>query len=112
NVSMPVLDGQDRPVGLHNASPRILHREWLHIVRTNRLSLPQALPLVTENVARVLGIADRKGRLAPGHDADVVFLTEDLMVDTVIARGRIMVKDGRAVVRGPFEERGPFEYGL
>src|SRR5262249_57656397 len=61
NVSMPVLDGQDRPVGLHNASPRILHREWLHIVRTNRLSLPQALPIVTENVARVLGIADRKG---------------------------------------------------
>ncbi len=84
----------------------------IHIIRTNRLSLPQALPLVTGNVARVLGIDDRKGSLAPGQDADVVLLTEDLMVDTVIARGRIMVRDGHAVVRGPFEERDAFDYGL
>jgi beta-aspartyl-dipeptidase (metallo-type) len=112
NVSMPVLDGQDRVVGLHNASPRILHRELLHTIRTNRLSLPQALPLVTANVARVLGIDDRKGALAPGKDADVVLLTEDLMVDTVLARGRIMVRDGQAVAKGPFEERDAFDYGL
>jgi beta-aspartyl-dipeptidase (metallo-type) len=112
NVSMPVLDGQDQMVGLHNASPRILHREWLHTVRTNRLSLPQALPLITTNVARVLGIGDRKGSIAPGKDADIALLTEDLMVDTVLARGRVMVRDGRAVVRGPFEERAPFDYGL
>ena len=112
NVSMPVLDGQDRVAGLHNASPRILHREWLHTIRTNRLSLSQALPLVTANVARVLGIDDRKGSLAPGKDADIVVLTEDLMVDTVLARGRLMVRDGRAVVKGPFEERDAFDYGL
>ena len=112
NVSMPVLDGQDRVVGLHNASPRILHREWLHSVRTNRLALPQALPLVTSNVARVLGIDDRKGSLATGKDADLVLLTEDLMVDTVLARGRVMVRDGGPVARGPFEERDAFDYGL
>jgi beta-aspartyl-dipeptidase (metallo-type) len=112
NVSMPVLDGQDRSIGLHNASPRILHREWIHTIRTNRLSLPQALPLVTSNVARVLGIDHRKGSLAAGKDADVVFLTPDHMVDTVIARGRVMVRDGRAIVRGPFEDREPFDYGL
>ena len=82
------------------------------MVRTNRLSLPQALPLVTANVARVLGIDDRKGSLAPGKDADIVLLTEDLMVDTVLARGRLMVRDGRAVVKGPFEERDAFDYGL
>jgi beta-aspartyl-dipeptidase (metallo-type) len=112
NVSMPVLDGHDQVVGLHNASPRILHRELLHTIRTNRLSLPQALPLVTSNVARVLGIDDHKGTLAPGRDADVVLLTDDLMVDTVIARGRVMVQDGRAVTRGPFEERDAFDYAL
>jgi beta-aspartyl-dipeptidase (metallo-type) len=109
---MPVPDGQDQVVGLHNAPPRILHREWLHIIRTNRLSLPQAPPLVTSNVARILGIDDHKGSLGPGKDADLVFLTADLVVDTVIARGRIMVRDGHAVVRGPFEERGAFDDGL
>jgi len=112
NVSMPLLDGQDQVVGLHNAWPRILHREWLHIIRTNRLSLPQALPLITSNVARVLGIDDHKGSLGPGQDADIVLLTGDFMVDTVLARGQIMVRDGHAVVRGPFEERGTFDYML
>jgi hypothetical protein len=34
------------------------------------------------------------------------------MVDTVVARGQIMVRDGHAVRRGPFEERGAFDYGL
>jgi beta-aspartyl-dipeptidase (metallo-type) len=106
---MPVLDGQDRAVGLHNAAPRILHREFLHTIRTNKLSLPQALPLVTSNVARVLGIDDRKGGLAPGKDADVLLLTDDLMIDTVLARGRIMVEGGRVVMRGPFEQRDPFD---
>jgi hypothetical protein len=34
------------------------------------------------------------------------------MVDTVIARGQVMVREGRAVVRGPFEDRAHFDYGL
>jgi beta-aspartyl-dipeptidase (metallo-type) len=103
NVSMPVLDCDDHPVGLHNAPPSILHRELVHVIRTNQLDLDQALPLVTTNVARVLGIERRKGSIAPGLDADVVFLDRDLAVDTVIARGRVMVRGGAPVVKGPFE---------
>jgi imidazolonepropionase len=38
------------------------------------LSPAQALSAVTVNAAHVLGRADRKGRLAPGYDADVVLL--------------------------------------
>ena len=106
NVSMPVLDAQDEPCGLHNAPPSILHRELVHVVRTNALSLAQALPLVTTNVARVLGIAGHKGSLTPGKDADVVLLNADLSVDTVIARGCLMVQGGRILVRGPFEDAG------
>ena len=44
NVSMPVLDCDDHPVGLHNAPPSILHRELVHVIRTNQLPLDQALP--------------------------------------------------------------------
>jgi beta-aspartyl-dipeptidase (metallo-type) len=103
NVSMPVLDPHDEPCGLHNAPPSILHRELVHIVRANNLTLPQALPLVTTNVARVLGISGHKGSIAVGKDADVVLLGTDLSVDTVIARGRPLVRDRRVLVRGPFE---------
>ncbi len=39
-----------------------------------RMSPAQALAACTVNAAHVLGRADRKGRLAPGYDADVVLL--------------------------------------
>jgi imidazolonepropionase len=38
------------------------------------LSPAQALSAMTVNAAHVLGRADRKGRLAPGYDADLVLL--------------------------------------
>jgi imidazolonepropionase len=39
-----------------------------------RMPPAEALSAVTINAAHVLGRADRKGRLAPGYDADVVLL--------------------------------------
>ncbi len=52
------------------------------------LPLEAVLPLATEVPARLLGIADRKGRLAGGCDADVVVLTPELAVERVFVRGR------------------------
>ena len=41
-----------------------------------RMGLEEILCALTANAAHVLGCADRKGRLAPGYDADVVLLGE------------------------------------
>lgn len=51
-----------------------------------RLGLPpaQALAMATLNPARLLGISQHKGRLAPGADADVVFLDADWNVAGVM----------------------------
>ena len=38
------------------------------------MSVGEALAAATVNAAWVLGRADRLGRLAPGHDADIVLL--------------------------------------
>ena len=38
------------------------------------MSPTQALAACTVNAAHVLGRSDRKGRLAPGYDADLVLL--------------------------------------
>ncbi len=46
------------------------------------------IPLATEVPARILGIADRKGRIAIGYDADLVVLTPKFEVSRVFARGR------------------------
>ncbi len=52
--------------------------------------LDVAIRTVTENPAKVLGLADRKGSIAVGGDADLVLLDEDLSVLVTIVGGRIV----------------------
>jgi N-acetylglucosamine-6-phosphate deacetylase len=49
--------------------------------------LPSALRMVTANPARQIGFGSRKGVIAPGADADIVFLDEKLNVTDVMTRG-------------------------
>jgi N-acetylglucosamine-6-phosphate deacetylase len=49
--------------------------------------LPSALRMVTANPARQIGLGSRKGVLAPGADADLVFLDDKLEVSGVMTRG-------------------------
>ena len=52
------------------------------------VSLASALLAATANPARVLGIEDSRGSIAPGKLADIVLLDKDLQVKCVIVRGR------------------------
>jgi N-acetylglucosamine-6-phosphate deacetylase len=52
--------------------------------------LDAAVKTVTENPAKVLGLADRKGSIAVGKDADLVLLDDDLSVHTTIVGGKIV----------------------
>ena len=45
------------------------------------------IPLATEVPARILGIWDRKGWIAPGYDADLVVLSPRFEVERVFVRG-------------------------
>lgn len=49
--------------------------------------LASALRMVTANPARQIGLGTRKGILAPGADADLVFLDDNLEVTGVMTRG-------------------------
>ena len=49
--------------------------------------LSSALRMVTANPARQIGLGARKGVLAPGADADLVFLDDKLEVSGVMTRG-------------------------
>ena len=46
------------------------------------------LPLLTENPARLIGMYDRKGSIAPGKDADLVVLDADWAVRRTLVGGR------------------------
>ena len=49
--------------------------------------LVSALQMVTANPARQIGLGSRKGVLAAGADADLVFLDDDLEISGVMTRG-------------------------
>jgi N-acetylglucosamine-6-phosphate deacetylase len=49
--------------------------------------LSSALRMVTANPASQIGLGARKGVLAPGADADLVFLDDKLDVSGVMTRG-------------------------
>ena len=51
------------------------------------LTIDDAVKMMTENPARVLGVADRKGKIAPGYDADLVVFDEDIKVSCVVCKG-------------------------
>ncbi len=53
-------------------------------------SAPTAVKTVTENAADVLGLGETKGTIAPGRDADLVILENDLSVHATIVGGRIV----------------------
>ena len=57
-------------------------------VGTGGIALRDAVEMATLTPARVLGIEDRKGRIAPGFDADLVFLDSQLAVTRVFRAGR------------------------
>jgi beta-aspartyl-dipeptidase (metallo-type) len=68
------------------------------------IELELALAATTRNVARLYRMYDR-GEIAVGKRADLLVVNHDLEVDLVIANGRILVRDGEPLVRGPFEAR-------
>jgi N-acetylglucosamine-6-phosphate deacetylase len=56
-------------------------------VRMLGLTVEDAVGLASANPARLLGLADRKGSIAPGLDADLIVLDQDLHVCAAIVAG-------------------------
>lgn len=52
-----------------------------------------AVKTVTQNPAKLLGIEDKKGSIAPGKDADLVLLDPNCSVQTTIVAGKIVFQE-------------------
>lgn len=60
--------------------------------------------VVSSNPAQANGLYPQKGCLQADSDADLIIYSDSYDVDTVIAKGRIMVAAGEALVKGTFEK--------
>lgn len=68
------------------------------------LSYSEIASLFTENPARALGLYPEKGAVREGSDADMILLDSRLKLSCVIAKGRVMMRDGKVLVRGTYED--------
>lgn len=66
--------------------------------------MEEAIQLITSNVAKALELYPRKGCLLAESDADLVLLDGDLQVDTVMAKGRLMMCGKKLLAKGSFEQ--------
>lgn len=88
-----VQDGDAKlPNGTRAGSTLTLINALKNLVAFTGLPVEQLLPLLTRNPAQLLGLSEQKGAIAPGMDADLVLLGEDLTVDATIAGGKVVYK--------------------
>jgi beta-aspartyl-dipeptidase (metallo-type) len=60
--------------------------------------------MVTANPAKRIGLFTHKGSLAAGKDADLLILDPELNIESVFAKGLLMVRKKEVIVKGTFEE--------
>ena len=102
NGSMPIFDAKGNVVKLGVGDIRCLQDDWRLLVKAG-FSLEDSLKVVTSNPAKRTGLFDSKGSLAAGKDADLLILNGDLGIETVLAKGRVLVDRGKALIKGTFE---------
>ncbi len=104
NGSMPKWDAaHEHVIGMGVGQMTSLLKTLRQLV-TEGFTLEQALPFFTENVAKGLLMYPRKGAVRPGSDADLLLLREDLTEDTLVAKGQILMRDGRVTKFGYYED--------
>lgn len=77
--------------------------EFRDCVQKEGIPLPQALAVVTRNVADRLGIAEERGSLREGYFADLSFFTENLELMDLMGGGRWLLRNGREARMDPLE---------
>jgi beta-aspartyl-dipeptidase (metallo-type) len=98
---LPVFDTHGHVCRMDVGSASMLATTLAALLREGRV-LSDVLPMFTRNVAALMRWPDR-GHLGVGAHADLVVLDPEHRVESVMARGAFLVREGRALVRGPFE---------
>ena len=89
-TSVSLEDGLSRtPTGGLAGGTKGLARCVRDLVRAGALPLADALCAASETPARSLGIERVKGRILPGHDADLVVLDSDLNLRATVHAGTV-----------------------
>jgi beta-aspartyl-dipeptidase (metallo-type) len=102
-ASLPYFNEDGDFAGLQVGRVSSLFKEVRSSVLDEGVPLESALQVITSNPARILKLKN-KGEIREEKDADLVLLDkEKLTIDTVIAKGKVMVEGGVPIIKGTFE---------
>lgn len=79
-----------------------IYKQIVYLVKQKNWSMEDALALGCRNVAKALELYPKKGVIQKGGDADLLLWDKDLNLDTVIAQGNIVMKNGKLLTKEMF----------
>lgn len=101
--SLPKFDEDGKMAGMRIGKVDSLFKAVKSAVKDFDVDLETALKVITENPARIFGL-NKKGQIKVENDADLVILDKDnLEIESVIAKGVILLEDKNTVVKGTFQ---------
>lgn len=101
--SLPEFDDQGRVIGIGVGKVTSLYKEVQDAILVDKVPVECAVMTITSNPAAIYKLRG-KGSIIEGFDADIVLVDSDTFdIETVIAKGRIMVMNKAVMIRGTFE---------
>jgi beta-aspartyl-dipeptidase (metallo-type) len=101
--SLPIFNERRECVRMGIGQVSALFAEVRDAVRQEGVELETALGVITRNPAELFKLKG-KGRLEAGCDADVVLVDPvSMAIETVLAKGRVLMAGGQMLVAGTFE---------
>lgn len=102
--SLPMFNEKKEFIGLGVGKCCTLLEEVKDAVFEEAIPFEEAVKVITSNPAHSFKLKG-KGRIGKGYDADLVLLDEKTLdIDTVIAKGTVMIKNKEILVKGTFEK--------
>ncbi|MBP5211526.1 MAG: amidohydrolase family protein, partial [Pyramidobacter sp.] len=102
NGSMPKFDDKINLIGMGVGDPASILEAVGDCIRHEVIAPEKIFACASTNPAFWLGLP-AKGRIEKGYDADIMVLDGDYKLRTLVARGRVMMRDGAVLVKGTFE---------
>ena len=104
NGSMPKFDKKKKIVGMLVASVSSLYKEFIEIIKEEKMPIEDAIRVTSTNIAKHLKL-NQKGEVKTGKDADLIVLKKNtLQIKHVIAKGKIMMENEQIIRFGISEK--------
>lgn len=103
NAGMAKKNEKAEVIGFYKAPVHQNLENVILLIKESGLPVEQALKLITSNPAKNLSLKT-KGRIAVGMDADFCFFDQDMKLMGVMARGKLMMKNKKILIKNAFSK--------